>query len=96
MKKRIYFNDFVNEFNLYDRGSNFSYSGLRALFDYLEMLEYDGFEIELDVIALCCEYTEYTDFDEIKEVYPYIENINDLEQYTCVLNHASGIIVADF
>jgi hypothetical protein len=96
MKKTIYFNDFVNEFNNYDRGKNFTHSGLHALFDYLEMLEYDGYEIELDVIALCDNYTEYTDFDEIKEDYPYIEDIDDLEQYTEVISFLNGIIIADF
>tara|TARA_Y100001973_G_scaffold83692_1_gene124179 strand:- start:153 stop:482 length:330 start_codon:yes stop_codon:yes gene_type:complete len=42
------------------RPENFSYEGLRILFDHLEALEYDGEERELDVIELCCEYTEAT------------------------------------
>ena len=39
---------------------NFSYEGKKALFEYLEELE-EGCnqELELDPIALCCEYSEY-------------------------------------
>lgn len=45
----------------YDRKDNFSYEGLGLLFDYLEQLEEDtGNEMELDVIALCCDYSELT------------------------------------
>jgi len=44
-----------------DRRDNFSYEGLNALFDYLEDYEEQtGEEIELDVIALCCDYAEDT------------------------------------
>lgn len=43
------------------RPDNFSYDGLRVLFEYLEQCEDDmGEEIELDVIALCCEFSEDT------------------------------------
>ena len=39
---------------------NFSYDGIRALFEYLEDLsEGMGEPIELDIIALCCDYAEY-------------------------------------
>ena len=45
----------------YDRKDNFSAEGSRLLFNYLEQLEQDtGKEIELDVIALCCDYSELT------------------------------------
>lgn len=59
MKKTINFNDFVDSFSE-DRKNQFSYEGKKALFEYLEQYEEDtGEEIELDTIALCCEYTEY-------------------------------------
>lgn len=52
-------NDFINEFRLYDRMDNFSYKGLRILFESLEQTAQDcGVNIEMDVIALCCEYSE--------------------------------------
>jgi len=41
------------------RPNNFTYEGLTVLFDYLEQLEDDlGEPLELDVIALCCDYSE--------------------------------------
>ena len=41
-----------------DRYDQFGYDGLLVLFDFLEQFEEDtGEEIELDVIALCCEYS---------------------------------------
>ena len=42
------------------RPGSFTYEGLGALYDYLEELSDDiGEDIELDVIALCYEFTEY-------------------------------------
>jgi hypothetical protein len=39
------------------RPDNFSYEGLGLLFDYFEECDPD---MELDVIAICCEYAEDT------------------------------------
>jgi hypothetical protein len=60
MKEQVSFCDFTDRFRSHDRQDQFSYNGKTALFDYLEEIE-EGCdtEIELDVIALCCEYSEY-------------------------------------
>jgi len=43
------------------RPTNFSYAGLNILYDYFEEYERDtGEELELDVIAICCDFTEDT------------------------------------
>ena len=58
MKQTIGFYEFREAFRSL-RPDNFSNEGVCALFDYLEELEEDtGEEIELDVIALCCDYSE--------------------------------------
>jgi len=50
---------FCDAFRDHDRKDQFSYEAKRALFDYLESRADDmGEPIELDVIALCCEYNE--------------------------------------
>lgn len=50
---------FREAFRLAGRENQFSYGGLEVLFDYLDNLSDDiGEPIELDVIALCCEYYE--------------------------------------
>jgi len=60
---------FHDAFRNMDRLDNFSYEGREALFAHLESYEDDvGNKIELDVIALCCEYTE-SDYFEIADYY---------------------------
>jgi hypothetical protein len=61
MIKTLSVYDFVNEWNKWeDRKDTFTYEGKKALFDYLEQYEDStGEPLELDIIALCCEYTEY-------------------------------------
>jgi hypothetical protein len=50
---------FRDEFRACGRADQFSYEALGLLFDYLEAFEMDtGEEIELDVISLCCEFSE--------------------------------------
>jgi hypothetical protein len=52
--------DFTEAFKRMGRGDQFSYAGLQSLFDHLEELEEeDGIGMELDVIALCCDYEEW-------------------------------------
>ena len=84
MKQTVNFTMFCDKFTSTDRKENFSYDGLRALFDYLEEYEEScGEEIELDIIALCCDFTEYDNLDEFRseygkgEDYPTIDKIRD-------------------
>ena len=70
MYQSVGFCDFTDAFRKMDRKENFSYEGLKVLFDYLERLEEDmGEPIELDVIALCCEYMEIEDDEEAYAEY---------------------------
>lgn len=46
---------FRDEFHRCGRGEQFSYEGLGILFDYLDDM---GEDVELDVIALCCDFYE--------------------------------------
>jgi hypothetical protein len=51
---------FRDEFVRMGRKDQFSYEALGAMYDALIELEEDcGSEMELDVIAICCEYSEY-------------------------------------
>jgi predicted ArsR family transcriptional regulator len=59
MKTTVTWLDFKQAFIQYGRDEQFSYDGLKIIFDYLEELEQDcGQEIELDVIAICCDFSE--------------------------------------
>ena len=90
MKEDISFCTFTDRFRDMDRKDNFTYNGLKALYDYLIDYEEDtDTEINLDVIALCCEYSEYKNINEFLKDYSntvikterkdYEED--DLEQY---------------
>ena len=86
MKKTINYYDFRNEFRVYGREEQFTHQGLKALFNYLEEYEEDcGTDIELDVIALCCEYVEYDSLEDFhgeydSEEYPNLETLRDHTQ----------------
>lgn len=65
MKATITKSDFTTAFHNAGRGNQFSHNGLCELYDFLVELENDtDSEFELDVIALCCDFTE-SDIDEI-------------------------------
>ena len=58
MKTTVSVYDFREAFRQAGR-ENFSYEALGLMFDYFEELEEDiGSEMELDVVAICCDYTE--------------------------------------
>ena len=59
MKQTINFSQFVDAFNKMGRGEQFSYEGLKRIYEWIEENEAnEGKEWELDVIALCCEIAE--------------------------------------
>ena len=73
MIKQITFSAFCDAFHDMGRNDNFSYAGKRALFDFLEEVAPD---MELDVIAICCEYYE-SDMDSI--ISDYSIDVSDAE-----------------
>ena len=102
MKTTVTFSDFTDNFRKI-RPDSFSYEGLRALFNHLEIYERDcDTELELDVIALCCDYTEYADIAEFQEaVSKNYETIADIETETTVIKidnrgDDTGFIIQNF
>ena len=82
MKKSVSITDFMDAFTKM-RPSNFTYEGLECLYNYLIDFEQDtNTEIELDVIALCCDYSEYKDLEEYKQNYSSINSIKDIKDAT--------------
>lgn len=71
------FSEFRELFRQYDREENFTSSGLRALFNYLD--DSDIGDVEMDVIAFCCEYSENT-IDEL--IYQYAIDVLDCDGET--------------
>ncbi|GHU66193.1 hypothetical protein FACS1894184_03580 [Clostridia bacterium] len=69
---------FHSRFDDYGRQENFTYDALDELFHYYtELEESTGEEIELDVVATCCNWSEYT-ADELVDDYGHIID----EQFT--------------
>ena len=94
--KEVNFSDFCDSF-YGSYKNNFSYSGKKALYDYLvELSESMGEVIELDTIALCSEWDEYENFDDIKETYDSIKDLEDLQNNTQVIEFDGGIIIQSF
>ena len=109
MKQTITQSDFHDAFRNYDRLENFSYEARELLFDYFE--EVDEY-MELDVIAICCDYNEnsaesiaynymdaeeYAEFKELDEE----EQINGIRDYldnnTILIGETStGFVYANF
>ena len=55
MKETIGLSQFRDAFRDMDRKENFSYEGLELLFDMFEEIDEN---MELDVIAICCDFNE--------------------------------------
>tara|TARA_R110000868_G_scaffold181762_2_gene422708 strand:- start:1308 stop:1682 length:375 start_codon:yes stop_codon:yes gene_type:complete len=53
-----------------DDNANWSYNGAKALAEYLDELEQDlGEELELDVVAIRCDYSEYSSLEAFATEY---------------------------
>lgn len=105
MYKQINFYDFEKAFISMGRETQFTYIGKKELFDWLECLEDNQNKgIELDIISLCCEFTEYESIKEFQKDYGIeYKTIEDIEYNTIVIplitNKDKGIesfIIANF
>jgi len=98
MKQSVNEWDFIDAFKQAGREDNFSYEGLKALFEYLEEYEDStGEELELDVVAICCDFTEYEDLKELQDNYSDIEDMDDLQDHTTVIMiNDENFIIQDF
>ena len=91
--------DFVDAFKRL-RPNNFSYEGLLALFDWFEELEDQGNEqMELDLIAICCDFSEYENLKEFQNDYgDEYESLEDIENTTTLIKieDEEGFIIQQF
>jgi len=88
--------DFIDAFKNLDRVSNFQYDGLEALFEYLTDLERDcGESYELDVIALCCDFTRFDSIEDYNQQYStnYV-SMDDVDEFACQIDDSAFICYA--
>ena len=88
MKQTVNFYQFVQAFREMDR-NNFSHDGLRILYDYLEDDDFN--EYDLDVIELCCNYTEATPM-EIVDMYSIECDFSDLDEYSFI-QYSNSVVI---
>ena len=110
MKMTINESTFKEQFRLNGRKDQFSSNGLTALYDYLEEVFDDSeYEYDLDVIGLCCEFTEYDNALDAGLNYNGLLNVKSLTEeekernaleflrdHTLVITFDGGIIIQDF
>jgi hypothetical protein len=95
MKTTVYKSDFIEAFQDV-RPDQFSHAGLSALYDFFEEC---GQEIELDVIAICCEFTEYANIQEFVADYggSYGRTLDNISEHTLVIDiNGESFIIQDF
>ena len=87
---------FRDAFEAANRGDQFSYEALGALFDELDAIE--GTYV-LDVVAICCEYTEYSTVEREAGFYESwgLDSVEELRDHTQVLElRDGGLVIQDF
>ena len=68
---------FRDQFHRAGRGDQFSYEALGLLFDYLSDC---GSDVELDVVGICCEFSEES-WDQITTNYSFdIDSLEGLDE----------------
>ena len=64
------------------------------MYDYFDEIE----EYELDMVGICCNYSEYENLAEIQEQYADIETVDDLRELTEVIEipNTERLIIAGY
>ncbi len=89
MKQSITESGFRDAFRDCGRADQFSYEALGLLYEFFERLDEDcGTETELDVIAICCEFSE-DDWKDVADNYSIdlSDCDDDDEKLAAVIEH---------
>jgi hypothetical protein len=105
MKTTVSEYQFVEAFRLCGRESQFTVPARRALFAHFEQVEEDSdTEIELDPVAVCCEWAEYPSALSAAEAYGFKDGIDSKEESalewlrnrTQTIEFDGGIVIQQF
>lgn len=98
MKQTITKKQFIDTFQSWEtRKDQFSEEALSTIYDFITEYERDaGEETELDVVGICCDFTEYASLDEMNgELGTEYKDVEEASHYyTLVATTDSGSIVA--
>jgi hypothetical protein len=88
---------FADQFRDYGRGDNFSYDALHALYEWYEELDPD---MELDVIAICCDWYEYESITEAYRDFFSDQSTDEddmrdelSDRYTCIFLDSGATLI---
>jgi len=82
-----------------DECNTMSIVGAKALLEHLEQYEDEwGIEIEFDRVAIRCEWTEYTNIEEVLKEYDSINTFEELAEHTIVIEvpNTDILIIQEF
>jgi hypothetical protein len=105
MKQTITEYQFIEAFRHAGRETQFSVNARRALFAHLEDYEKSTcFELELDPIAVCCDFAEYPSALSAAEAYGFKDGIDSKEESalewlrnrTQVVEFNGGVVIQQF
>jgi hypothetical protein len=105
MKQTVTEYQFVDSFRTCGRETQFSVAARRALFAHFEQFEEDtDTEIELDPIAICCDFAEYPSALEAAKDFGFKDGIDSkdetpiewLQNRTQVVEFDGGIVIQQF
>ena len=98
IKETITQSQFIDAFRRSEfRKDSFSYEGLKTLYDYLWDLSEDVGDIELDVIEIDCDYTEYCSLEEMQKSYD-VQSLDDVRDNTTLIEipNTSRFIIGNY
>tara|TARA_R110000796_G_scaffold207333_1_gene323637 strand:+ start:334 stop:678 length:345 start_codon:yes stop_codon:yes gene_type:complete len=93
IKTEVNSNEFVDAFRQAGRGDNFTRPALFALYEYFwELSEEMDEDIELDVIAICCEFTEFANLGDLNEAYGReFADLDEVRDHTQVIEYIGAV-----
>jgi len=92
MKWTLTQSEFIEQFRKI-RPDNFSYDGLKAIYEYYEEFE----DMEFDPIAICCEWTEFDELSEQDLESQFgISTLRELCDNTTVILEKGLLLVQEF
>lgn len=81
---------FIDAFQSMGRDKEFSYNGLCALYEYIDEAYEGGEPYKLDVIGLCCAFSEFDSLESLESEYEM--TLDEIYEETTVIevDHGQG------
>ena len=98
IKETITQSQFMDAFRCSEfRKDSFSYEGLKVLYNYLWDLSEDVGDIELDIIEIDCDYTEYCNLKDMQNHYD-VQSLDDVRDNTTLIEipNTSRFIIGNY